>query len=57
MGRKNVSRPQTQKDRSMQRVHYVQDLRRSSASEPIPSGRRYDRAKVRNAVQRNGWED
>lgn len=56
MGRRRY-REQAQKDRSLERVRMVQGLRMSNAAEPIPSGRRYDRSKVRNVVQRNGWED
>lgn len=56
MGRKNVSRPQALKDRSMDRVRMVQDLRRSSASEPVPSGRTYARNDYKRAVQRRGWD-
>lgn len=56
MGRKRY-REQAQKDRSLERVRMVQGLRMSNAAEPIPSGRSYNRAKVRNDVQRNGWGD
>lgn len=56
MGRKQY-RAQAQKDRSLERVRMVQGLRMSNAAEPIPSGRKYDRSKVRNDVQRNGWGD
>lgn len=58
MGRKSTNRrEQTQKDRSLDRVRMVQGLRMSNAAEPIPSGRSYNRATFRNAVQRNGWDD
>lgn len=56
MGRKQY-RPQTQKDRSLERVRYVQELRRSSASERIPSGRSYNRNDFRRAAQAGRWED
>lgn len=57
MGKRINSRPQTQKDRSLERVRAVQGLRFSNAAEPIPSGRRYSRSDFRNDIQRNGWGD
>ena len=56
MGKRNV-RPQSQKPRDMGRVHRVQELRRSSAAGPIPSGARYDRNAFRNLAQRGRWDD
>jgi hypothetical protein len=55
--RRNIrdNRPQTQKDREASRVRRVQELRRSNASEPVPSGARYDRNAFRNATQRGQW--
>lgn len=55
MGRK-LYRPQTSKDAAVQRVRMVQELRRSAASEPVPSGRRYDRNAFRNEVQRGYYD-
>lgn len=55
MGRKQY-REQAQKDRSLERVRMVQDLRRSNAAEPIPSGREYSRNDHKRAVQRRGWD-
>jgi hypothetical protein len=50
------TRPQTQKDRNLGRVRSVQELRRSSAADPIPSGARYDRNDFRNLAQRGLWD-
>lgn len=50
------NRPQTQKDRNLSRVWRVQELRRSSASGPIPSGARYDRNAYRVLAQRGRWD-
>jgi hypothetical protein len=55
--RQNNRRPQTEKDAAMRRVHRVLDLRRSSASEPVPSGARYDRNTFRSQAQRGQWEE
>ena len=49
-------RAQAQKDRSLSRVRAVQELRRSNAAEPIPSGRKYDRNAFRRNSQRGIWE-
>jgi hypothetical protein len=53
---KRLSRPQTQKDANLSRVHRVQELRRSSASEPVPSRARYNRNAHRKNAQRGNWE-
>lgn len=49
-------RPQTQKDTANARVRRVQELRRSNASEPIPSRSKYDRNDYRRAAQAGRWE-
>ena len=53
---KHNRRPQMQKDRALSRVQAIQDLRRSNAAGPIPSGARYDRNKFRKADQRGKWD-
>jgi hypothetical protein len=55
MSKRNV-RPQTQKDRNLGRVRSVQELRRSNAAGPIPSGARYDRNTFRTLAQRGKWD-
>lgn len=54
---KRQSRPQAQKDRATARVNRVQELRRSNAAGPIPSGRRYDRNGFRRLAQAGRWDD
>jgi hypothetical protein len=53
MGKRTATnrREQTVKGRDVSRVNRVLDIRRSNASGPMPSGARYDRSKVRNAMQ------
>lgn len=44
-------RPQTQKPRNLALARAMQDKRRGSATEPVPSGRRYNRnVKYRHRV-------
>lgn len=57
MGRKSATqnrRPQTPKDREKARA--IQELRRSSASEPHINKARYSRIENRRAI-RAGWDD
>lgn len=60
MGRKSATqnrRPQTQKDREKARA--IQELRRSSAAEPMLNRARYSRNDFRRSVQAGsfGWDD
>jgi len=52
-------REQAQKDRAADRARVVriQELRRSSAAEPVPSGRKYDRNRDRRMAIKNGMDD
>lgn len=60
MGRKTITqnrRPQTQKDK--ERTRAIQELRRSSAAEPVMNRARYSRNDFRRSVQSGsfGWDD
>lgn len=54
MGKRTVVRPQAQKDREVQRV---QELRRSSAAEPVRNRKRYSRNDFRRDAQRGIYQD
>jgi hypothetical protein len=54
---KRQNRPQNAKPRDLGRVRSIQELRRSNATGPIPSGARYDRNAFRVLAQRGRWDD
>ena len=58
MGKRTATnrREQTVKGRDVSRVNRVLDIRRSNASGPMPSGVRYDRNVIRNAMLRGDYD-